>query len=165
MNSICPLDKISYWYSDGQTENKIDNNGQEAKCSTEEMLYVCLLRLRRAYTIKSLAVILSTPNRTIKETLVRKIFTTYIQLLYKVFRDMQDVMFPTRGKMRHFLPKVFETMKDVRCFVDCTEFMFKHHVTMQGKETPTHLINMQTHSNASLRSHQMVVHALCPNVE
>ena len=76
LNSICPLDKISYWYSDRQTENKIDNNGQEAKCSTEEMLYVCLLRLRRAYTIKSLAVILSTPNRTIKETLVRKIFTT-----------------------------------------------------------------------------------------
>ena len=42
LNSICPLDKISYWYSDGQTENKIDNNGQEAKCSTEEMQYVCL---------------------------------------------------------------------------------------------------------------------------
>ena len=38
LNSICPLDKISYWYSDGQTENKIDNNGREAKCSTEEML-------------------------------------------------------------------------------------------------------------------------------
>ena len=95
LNSICPLDKISYWYSDGQTENKIDNNGQEAKCSTEEMLYVCLLRLRRAYTIKSLAVILSTPNRTIKKTLVRKIFTTYIQLLYEVFREQQDVMFPT----------------------------------------------------------------------
>ena len=122
LNSICPLDKMSYWYSDGQTENKIDNNGQEAKCSTEEMLYVCLFRLRRAYIIKSLAVILSTPNRTIKETLVWKIFTTYIQLLYKVFRDMQDVMFPTRGKMRHFLPKVFKTMKDVHCVVDCTEF-------------------------------------------
>ena len=122
LNSICPLDKISYWYSDGQTENKIDDNGQEAKCSTEEMLYVYLLRLRRAYTIKSLAVILSTPNRTIKETLVRKIFTTYIQLLYKVFRDMQDVMFPARGKIRRFLAKVFKTMKDVRCVVDCTEF-------------------------------------------
>ena len=24
--------------------------------------------------------------------------------------------------MRHFLPKVFKTMKDVRCVVDCTEF-------------------------------------------
>ena len=59
---------------------------------------VCLLRLRRAYTIKSLAVILSTPNRTIKETLVRKIFTTYIQLLYKVFRDMQDVCFLHEAK-------------------------------------------------------------------
>ena len=71
LDSICPLDKISYWYSDGQTENKRDNNnGQEAKCSTEEMLFVCLLRLRGGYTIKSLAVFLSTPDRTIKETLV-----------------------------------------------------------------------------------------------
>ena len=40
--------------------------------------------------------------------------------------------------------------------------MFKHHVTTQCKETPTHLINMQTHINASLLSHQIVVHALCP---
>ena len=31
-------------------------------------------------------------------------------------------MFPTRGKLRRFLPKVFKTLKDVRCVVDCTEF-------------------------------------------
>ena len=52
LNSICPLDKISYWYSDRQTENKRDNNnGQQVKCSKEEMLFVFLLRLRRGYTI------------------------------------------------------------------------------------------------------------------
>ena len=64
--------------------------------------------------------------------------------------------------MRHFLRKVFKTMKDVRCVVDCTEFHVQTSRNYARKETPTHLINMQTHSNASLLSHQMVVHALCP---
>ena len=86
------------------------------------MLFICILRLRRAYTIKMLAVLLSTPDRTIREIFSRKIFTTYIQLMCKVFRDTQDIMFPTRGKLRRFLPKVFKTLKDIRCVIDCTEF-------------------------------------------
>ena len=32
----------------------------------------------------------------IKGTAVRDIFTTFIQLMYKIFREMEDVMFPTR---------------------------------------------------------------------
>ena len=32
------------------------------------------------------------------------------------------MLFPTRGKMRLFLPKVFKTIKDVHCVLDCTEF-------------------------------------------
>ena len=65
---------------------------------------------------------LCTPDRTIKETQIRKIFTTYIQLMFKVFRDMQDVIFTNRGKLKRYFPKVFKTLKDVRCVVDCTEF-------------------------------------------
>ena len=42
--------------------------------------------------------------------------------MFKVFWDMQDVMFPTRGKLKWYLPKVFKTLKNVRCIVDCTEF-------------------------------------------
>ena len=64
LDSICPLDKITFWNckeSNEQTDNKC---GQEPKCSTEEMLFICILRLRRAYTIKTLAVLLSTPDRT-----------------------------------------------------------------------------------------------------
>ena len=78
--------------------------------------------IKKSIYHKTLAVLLSTPDRTISETLVRKIFTTYIQLMYKVFLDMQDIMLPTRGKLKRFLPKVFKTLKDVRCVVDCTEF-------------------------------------------
>ena len=31
-------------------------------------------------------------------------------------------MFPTRDQMRGSLPKVFKTLKNIRCIVDCTEF-------------------------------------------
>ena len=53
---------------------------------------------------------------------MRDIFTTSIQLMYKIFREMEDVMFPARETLRRFLPRVFKTMKNVPCTVDCTEF-------------------------------------------
>ena len=84
------------------------------------------------------------------------------QLMCKVFRDMQDITFPPRGKLRSFLPKVFKTLKDVRCgcVVDCTEFRVEtsRNFARQGNTYPH--TNIQIHLNASLPSHQMVVHAL-----
>ena len=162
LDEICSLDSIISWNQkelDGQvTESK---SGPDSKFSTQEKLYMSILRLRRGYTIKSLAVLLSTPDRTIKETQIRRIFTTYIQLMFKVFRDMQDVMFPTRGKLKRYLPKVFKTLKDVRCVVDCKSLGLKPLVIMQDREIPIHLISIPTHSNALLQLHQMEVHVFC----
>ena len=53
------------------------------------------------FTIKTLSVLLSTPDKPIKGTAVRDIFTTFIQLMYKIFREMEDVMFPY-----HFPPSI-----------------------------------------------------------
>ena len=111
LDSICPLDKSTFWNSRESNEQTDTKCRQEPKCTTEEMLFICILRLRRAYTIKTLAVLLRTADQTISKTLVRKIFTTYVQLIYKVFRDTQEVMFPTQGKLRCFLPKVFKTLR------------------------------------------------------
>ena len=72
--------------------------------------------------MKTLAALLSSPDKKIEQTLVRKIFTTYIQLMYKIFRDMQTVMFPERVHFRRFIPKVFKAMKNIHCIRDCTEF-------------------------------------------
>ena len=121
LDEMCPLDSIIYW-NQQELDGQVTESWPDSKFATQEKLYMSFLRLRRGYTIKSLAVLLSTPDRTIKETQIRRIFTTYIQLMFKVFRDMQDVMFPTRGKLKRYLPKVFKTLKDVRCVVDCTEF-------------------------------------------
>ena len=159
LDEICPLDSIISWNQkelDGQvTESK---SGPDSTFSTQEKLYISVLRLRRGYTIKSLTVLLSTPDKTIKETQIRRIFTTYIQLMFNVFRDMQDVMFPTREKLKRYLPKVFKTLTDVRCVVDCTEFRVE-----TSREIPIHLISIPTHSNALLQLHQMEVPVLCQN--
>lgn len=80
------------------------------------------MRLRKGFSCKTLAFLLSSPDRSIKETTVRKFFTTFLQLMYKIFRDMETTMFPTRERLVKYLPKVFKTMKKVRCSVDCTEF-------------------------------------------
>ena len=101
LDEICPLDSTIPWNQkelDGQVSES--KSGPDSKFSTQEKLYMSILRLRRGYIIKSLAVLLSTPDRTIKETKIRRIFTTYIQLMFKVFWDKQDLMFPTRGKLK-----------------------------------------------------------------
>ncbi|KXJ07749.1 hypothetical protein AC249_AIPGENE7433 [Exaiptasia diaphana] len=43
-------------------------------------------------------------------------------LMYRVFRDMSKVMFPSKEILQKCLPPVFKTIKRIRCSVDCTEF-------------------------------------------
>lgn len=122
LNDVCPLESINYWNFKESSESEKANTGRKSEFSTQERLFICLLRLRRGFTIKTLAALLSSPGRKIEQTQVRIIFTTHIQLMYKIFRDMQAVMFPNRTHLRRFIPKVFKTIKNIRCIVDCTEF-------------------------------------------
>ena len=54
LDSVCPLDSLVYWNSNkGQrTENGSGKSGKESKFSTREKLFVCLLRLKRGFTVK-----------------------------------------------------------------------------------------------------------------
>ena len=123
LNCICPLDSLTFWNCKEPTKaGNGQKAGPESQFSTREQLFICILRLRRGFTIKTMAILLSSEDRPVKESIIRKFFTTYIQLMYKVFRDMETVMFPTRDQMQGSLPKVFKTMKNIRCIVDCTEF-------------------------------------------
>lgn len=140
LNDVCPLHKISFWSYASKGKRKCDRvtksraTNSISKWSSREKLYICLLRLRTGFTIKILSVLLSTPDKPIKRTAVRDIFTTFIQLMYKIFREMEDVMFPMRETLRRFLPRVFKTMKNFRCTVDCTEFRIQtsRNVAQQG---------------------------------
>ena len=123
LNCICPLDSLTFWNCKEPTKaGNGQKAGPESQFSTREQLFFCILRLRRGFTLKTMAILLSSEDRPVKESTIRKFFTTYIQLMYKVFRDMETVMFPTRDQMQGSLPEVFKTMKNIRCIVDCTEF-------------------------------------------
>ena len=122
LDNVCPMETINYWTSKDYPATKNARTGPKGDFSSREKLFICLLRLRRGFTLKTLAVLLSTPERNIDQSHVRKIFATFIQLLYVTFRDMQEFMFPQRAQLSKFLPKVFKTMKKIRCVVDCTEF-------------------------------------------
>lgn len=134
LNDVCPLETIKYWNCKESSASEKAKTVRNSEFSTREKLFICLLRLKRGFTCKTLAVLLSSPDNKIQQTEVRKIFTTYIQLMYKMFRDMESVMFPKRALLRRFLPKVFKTMKNIRCIVDCTEFRVEcsRNFTRQG---------------------------------
>ena len=124
LNNVCPLSSITFWGF--QKNNRVTKQKNAArrlsKWSEREKLYICLLRLKTGFTIKTLSHLLSCPDKTIKETSIRTIFTTYIQLMYKIIREMNHVIFPAKEQLRRFLPKIFKTIKNIRCSVDCTEF-------------------------------------------
>ena len=134
LNDVCPMEKIDYWNFGESFDSERSNNGPEPEFTPREKLFICLVRLRRRFTLKTLAALLSSPDKKIEQTLVRKIFTTYIQLMYKIFRGMQTVKFPERAHFRRFIPKVFKAMKNIRCIVDCTEFRIEcsRHFARQG---------------------------------
>ena len=123
LNSVCPLDEITHWNGKEKSRGGEDavKPGAESQFSSRESLFICFLRLKRGFTIKTMSVLLSSPDRPVKETMIRKVFTTYIQLMYRIFRDLDTTMFPTRDQMGN-LPKVFRSMENIRCIVDCTEF-------------------------------------------
>ena len=86
---------------------------QKSDFSSSEKLFSCLLRLMRGFTLKTLAAFLSTLERKIDPSYVRKIFTTFVQLMYVTLRDMQQFVFPQRAQISRFLPKVFKTTRKI----------------------------------------------------
>ena len=160
LDSVCPMNDIVYWKAKESTGLNKGNTGPDSKLANREKLFICLLRLRREFTIKTLTLLLSSPERKIEETMVRQIFTTLIQLMYKIFRDMDTVMFPTRYALRRSLPKVFKMMRNVRCIVDCTEFSVQRSRNFARQENTYPHTNIPTHLSVSSQLPQMVVLAL-----
>ena len=77
---------------------------------------------KKGFTIKTLSILLSCPGKKIKETSINDNFTIYIQLMYEMFRQMEKFMLSFKEFLQKFLPRVFKTMRNVRCSIDCTEF-------------------------------------------
>ena len=57
------LEKINYWNFGESVDSERSNNGPEPEFTPQEKLFICLARLRRGFTLKTLAALLSSPNK------------------------------------------------------------------------------------------------------
>lgn len=80
LNDVCPMEKINCWNFGESVDAERSNKGPESEFTVREKLLIFLVQLRRGFTFKTLAALLSSADRKIEQTLMRKIFTTYIQL-------------------------------------------------------------------------------------
>ena len=64
-NTFKRLEKINYWSFGESVDSERSNNGPEPEFTSREKLFICLARLRRGFTLKTLAALLSSPNKKI----------------------------------------------------------------------------------------------------
>lgn len=127
---------LNYWHTGKSSMS------EKRKFSLSEELYLTLLRLRRGFTLQTMAYMFDC-----SEGLVRNIFSTWVMLLCCHFKDFKVAMFPKRASLKKYLPSIFRKFKNIRASVDCTEFFcqmprnyarqgnlyssYKHHTTFK----------------------------------
>ena len=96
---------------------KLPAKDQERRAmSLQNELFLTLMRLRLGLLHQDLAYRFKTNTRQ-----VSTIILTWIQLLYKQFGTIRNLMFSTRDKVRQHLPKRFKKYKNIRSIIDCRE--------------------------------------------
>lgn len=114
INGFCPLSEITYWgFKNKGDPVKTDKKvlRRVSNWSYKQQLFMRLVRLKTEFPFKTMSILLSTPEKAISQWSLRNKFTTYIQLLYKIFSDMEYVMFPSKESLRQFLPKASLCLK------------------------------------------------------
>ena len=74
LDDVCPLETINYWKSKDCPATENARTGPKTGFSSREKRFICLLRLKRGFTLKTIAALLSTPNRKINLSYIGKIF-------------------------------------------------------------------------------------------
>ena len=63
LDSVSPLNSINFWNCKDSPDLEKAASGRNCDLSTKDQLFICLLRLRRGFGIKTLAALLSTPEK------------------------------------------------------------------------------------------------------
>ena len=74
LDDVCRLETINYWKGKDCPATENARTGPKADFSSREKLFICLLRLKRGFTLETIAALLSTPNRKIDLYHIGKIF-------------------------------------------------------------------------------------------
>ncbi|XP_068759289.1 uncharacterized protein [Montipora capricornis] len=115
-------EKMKYW--DGkkktareayQEEKDRKKPGPKRQVPLFAEFILVMVRLRLGLLVGHLADIYSLSKGS-----VSKIFTTWINMLYHVFKDIL-IAWPTMQQVRRHLPKSFEKFPRTRVIIDCTE--------------------------------------------
>jgi len=110
------VNNLMYWEGQNISENPKMKKGVR-KLQPIDELFLTLVRLRRGYSLETLAHFFALASST-----VSLIFSTWIQFLYCHFNSLRKAMFPERQHFKCKLPRVFRTFKNIRCIIDCTDF-------------------------------------------
>ena len=78
LDHVSPLNTINYWNCKDSPAMEKGNTGRNCHFTKREQLFMCLVRLRRGFSLRTLSALLSTPDRGVEQTQLRKIFATYI---------------------------------------------------------------------------------------
>lgn len=115
--------KLSYWNRDNLDTEKTPKKktGPNRKVSPKEEFFLTLVRLRLGCLTEDLAY-----RFGISTSHVSTIVITWIQFLYKTFKDLEPLLFPALKDIPKFtIPKSFKKFLNVRVIIDCTE-IFTH---------------------------------------
>ncbi|KAE8738996.1 hypothetical protein FOCC_FOCC015511 [Frankliniella occidentalis] len=93
----------------GSTPKKI----RPQKLTSEDKLFMFLLRLRRGLPLEELAEMFG-----IGHTLVHDVCYIMTRLLYLTFKSMEDDMFPTAAEQRKYKPQKMKHFKNLRILLD-----------------------------------------------
>ncbi|CAH3175502.1 unnamed protein product [Porites lobata] len=63
LDSVSPLNSINFWNCKDSPDMEKAASGRNCDLSTKDQLFICLLRLRRGFGIKTLAALLSSPEK------------------------------------------------------------------------------------------------------
>ena len=66
LDAVCPLESIHYWTGKDCPTKDNARTGPKSDFSSREKLVICLLRLKRGFTVKTLSALLSTPDKKIE---------------------------------------------------------------------------------------------------
>ena len=106
------------------TDKPIHSSG---KCSFMDEFFLTLVKLRLGLVNQDIAY-----RMNINEPSVSKVFHTWIDLMYREFKQL--IAWPERERLRANLPKCFKgTFSSVVCIIDCFEIFIERPQSLQAR--------------------------------
>ena len=103
--------------------------GRRRAMSLQNELFLTLMRLRLGLLHQDLAYRFKTNTRQ-----VSTIILTWIQLLYKQFGTIRNLMFSTRDKVRQRLRSALKSRRTSAALLTAQKFMYNHPAILRHKE-------------------------------